>query len=548
MDEYMYFVCFLLVLGVRVNAEIERPRGVSISMASKYEPNDKQTFQCLDGSAQIPYEHLNDDYCDCADGSDEPGTSACTNGRFHCTNAGYTPKNIQSSRVNDGVCDCCDGSDEYEGKIECVNNCKELGKKLREEQDEKRRLHEEGFKKREGFIAEASTLMEGKKLKIKELETEKAEIQEKLKELEARKTEAEGPEKEAKDKHEQAWKEQKDAREKERQAGKAREAFDDLDLNKDGFVDVFEIIPHLEFDIDSNGIVSEEEAKEHLEDHEKVDYEEFSSKIWGNIHSIYKKLVPDEPQQVTPPPVEPQGDTGVPVPTEEPQATPHLTPLPDEGDDFDDEDDEDDDDDEKSLLETTTSSYSEELPSGEDLFPPEVKEESAEEDKMPEYDEETKALIAAADEARKNYEEADKRSRDIDGEITTLTSYLNTDYGKDQAYAVLRDNCYEYTDREYTYKLCPFSTASQRPKSGGHETNLGRWGRWENDKTQVYDHGQNCWNGPDRSVKIHITCGPDHQLTNAYEPSRCEYAFDFITPCACDQHSQPQVKNLHEEL
>nr|XP_022319009.1 glucosidase 2 subunit beta-like isoform X3 [Crassostrea virginica] len=494
MGEYMYFVCFLLVFGVRVNAEIERPRGVSISMASKYEPNNKQTFQCLDGSAQIPYEHLNDDYCDCADGSDEPGTSACTNGRFHCTNAGYTPKNIQSSRVNDGVCDCCDGSDEYEGKIECVNNCKELGKKLREEQDEKRRLHEEGFKKREGFIAEASTLMEGKKLKIKELETEKAEIQEKLKELEARKTEAEGPEKEAKDKHEQAWKEQKDAREKERQAGKAREAFDDLDLNKDGFVDVFEIIPHLEFDIDSNGIVSEEEAKEHLEDHEKVDYEEFSSKIWGNIHSIYKKLVPDEPQQVTPPPVEPQGDTGVPVPTEEPQ------------------------------------------------------EESAEEDKMPEYDEETKALIAAADEARKNYEEADKRSRDIDGEITTLTSYLNTDYGKDQAYAVLRDNCYEYTDREYTYKLCPFSTASQRPKSGGHETNLGRWGRWENDKTQVYDHGQNCWNGPDRSVKIHITCGPDHQLTNAYEPSRCEYAFDFITPCACDQHSQPQVKEIRDEL
>lgn len=37
----------------------------------------------------------------------------------------------------------------------------------------------------------------------------------------------------------------------------------------------------------------------------------------------------------------------------------------------------------------------------------------------------------------------------------------------------MRDNCYEYTDREYTYKLCPFATASQRPKAGGHETNLG---------------------------------------------------------------------------
>lgn len=41
---------------------------------------------------------------------------------------------------------------------------RELGKKMREEQDEKRRLQEEGFKKREGFIAEANNMMEGKKV------------------------------------------------------------------------------------------------------------------------------------------------------------------------------------------------------------------------------------------------------------------------------------------------------------------------------------------------------------------------------------------------
>lgn len=45
------------------------------SVASKYEPNDQKIFRCLDGSGTIPYEHLNDDYCDCADGSDEPGMS-----------------------------------------------------------------------------------------------------------------------------------------------------------------------------------------------------------------------------------------------------------------------------------------------------------------------------------------------------------------------------------------------------------------------------------------------------------------------------------------
>ncbi|XP_038709443.1 glucosidase 2 subunit beta-like isoform X1 [Tripterygium wilfordii] len=80
-------------------------------------------IKCKDGSKSFARDRLNDNFCDCADGTDEPGTSACPAGKFYCRNVGSTPQFIFSSRVNDLICDCCDGSDEYDGHINCPNTC-----------------------------------------------------------------------------------------------------------------------------------------------------------------------------------------------------------------------------------------------------------------------------------------------------------------------------------------------------------------------------------------------------------------------------------------
>ena len=38
--------------------------------------DSSKDFTCFDGSLTVPFNSVNDDYCDCADGSDEPGMVA----------------------------------------------------------------------------------------------------------------------------------------------------------------------------------------------------------------------------------------------------------------------------------------------------------------------------------------------------------------------------------------------------------------------------------------------------------------------------------------
>lgn len=170
-------------------------------------------------SVTVPVANVNDDYCDCPDGSDEPGTSACSYisplspprppfaksstlnetlalPGFYCKNKGHIPSYIPFTNVNDGVCDyelCCDGSDEYEniGGVKCEDRCGKIGKEWRKQDEIRQKSLNSARQRRKELIADAARLrkevddriatlrtqIEGQTLKVEGLEKSLAEIE-----------------------------------------------------------------------------------------------------------------------------------------------------------------------------------------------------------------------------------------------------------------------------------------------------------------------------------------------------------------------------------
>ncbi|KAG0298332.1 hypothetical protein BGZ98_000232 [Dissophora globulifera] len=158
MKTWGFTISVVLAIGltlVQANApDSEGPRGVSPSRANLYTADTSGNWRCLDGSKTISFKAINDDFCDCPDGSDEPGTPACGNTFFYCANVGHTPAYLKTSRLNDGVCDpeCCDGTDEFDGMTHCANICEQVGAKARKERERIRKVVKEGSRIRKNYI------------------------------------------------------------------------------------------------------------------------------------------------------------------------------------------------------------------------------------------------------------------------------------------------------------------------------------------------------------------------------------------------------------
>ncbi|CAG9853820.1 unnamed protein product [Phyllotreta striolata] len=521
------FIIFIFFCEI-LTSEVPRPRGVSLSRAALYPPD--KDFTCFDGSKTIPFNRVNDDYCDCLDASDEPGTAACAHGIFHCTNAGHKPLNLPSNRVNDGICDCCDGTDEYASETSCHNNCIELGRSAREAAQRRAELIKAGKQLRAELSQKGILLKQEKQVKLTELQKNKEEAEKLKAEKEALKNEIEELEASALEYYTKLENEAKQKREEEEAAAnkaEAIEAFNRYDSNQDGWLDVSEMKTRSTFDRDRNGEVSDEEAKFFLNLQESVQVETFINDCW----KLVKPFVSMEASNLKMPEEKEKGDVEEATEAEDMQESEDVEEQNQEDEEHEDYEDE------------------EESANQEQVEEPEAVQEPS----KIEYDPETQQLVDKANQARRDFQDVERQVRDIESEINDIQSYLTKDFGYEEEFAPLEGQCFEYDDHEYTYRLCPFDRATQQPKSGAAETRLGSWGQWsgpESNKYEqmTYDKGQSCWNGPTRSTIVRISCSSENKILSVSEPNKCEYLFDFVTPSACYEAPADATEDLHDEL
>ncbi|XP_058800892.1 glucosidase 2 subunit beta [Phymastichus coffea] len=522
----VFFETLARHVALASDGKLLRVRGIPVAKSSLYSPD--RDFECLDGSLLIPFKRVNDDYCDCADGSDEPGTAACTNGSFYCGNLGYQATYIPSSWVNDGICDCCDASDEYSSDVQCIDNCHELGQEAWLEAQRAAELAKEGNKIRLEYIQKGKQLKTENQAKLAEYRTSYEEAELTKKEKEIVKTRAEEREAAALEKYKPPpspeHEEEKDISDNE-----VKEYFLMLDSDSSGTVTIAELQTRVTFDKDRNGEVSREEALFFLNNQEELTMQEFIDSAWTNIKpflmlekGIFQVAEKKNAQE-----------------SEHDQSDNESHDASDEH--HEDDDHEDEEHEEEGHDGEVEETNDEKQPEPEPEMEPAVQ-----------YDEETQALIDEAKEAREKFQEAERHVHDLLNEMRKLEERVERDYGPDEVFASLDGQCFDYTDLEYVYTLCLYGRASQRSKSGGNEVNLGQWNEWIGDGVNKYakakyDRGLTCWNGPSRNTIVSLKCGIENKLTAVAEPNRCEYTMDFETPALCNPNVE-QNTDIHDEL
>lgn len=124
-------------------------------------------------------------------------------------------------------------------------------------------------------------------------------------------------------------------------------------------------------------------------------------------------------------------------------------------------------------------------------------------------------------------------------------------YGPRNEFFKMKGQCYKKTINKYTYEACPFGNAKQDSTSLGREfkivneanediqslgwdVHVDEQNKMSNGDVYFYwTGGSQCWNGPQRSLKLKLVCHDSVELLQLIEPSMCVYVGELGTPAVC---------------
>lgn len=558
-----------------------RTRGIAPHLLEKY---SQSTFQC-DGKI-LSADSINDDYCDCADGTDEPGTNACSTGTFYCVNKGYRIIKMPTSRVDDGVCDCCDGSDENRGH-KCLDICSSVASSERVMLEQLTNNYKQGSEIRRGLIDKVTKEAEEQISALATIQDSVVQHQIRLGELRAQKSE-EDAQIEA------------DAKKREEVAVVVAKKLLKLDTVRDDHLAGYVLGLFKSLSIDSSHLVEAlvksfrgEEQTTHKHELEADNNDDHYGQDLFAVDEVGEIIHEDEEDAVAAAREEPvvhvtAHPPACPLMTSDPSGANHpllaslclaigldgSVQVGDASSLFPEI---------RSLIYFTvkqrgaydeaqllagyyslhqsfegfedfyvTNQFADVIPdpssaaaASTGLCPPAFQQGGVELcsvsrslsnvfDNMKNSKQGVaRPASAALDEAVRVEEDLERQLRETEKVKRDLEAHSDH-----LAYLAIRDECMEVVDAKFTYKVCVMGSVTQTEDGSHSSVTLGDFESVEEDDqgngaTLKFRHGQHCHAFGARSADVKVTCGSANKLISASEPSTCFYSFQMESPAAC---------------
>lgn len=482
----------ILAAASSVAAEI---RGVSPVDQALYTPvlNDagEKTWSCLsDPSIVLSYDQINDDYCDCPDGLDEPGTSACSTNLqpFYCKNKGHVPGYLEHLKVNDGVCDydaCCDGLDEYaSGK--CPDKCAKVNKQFQKYRKKLRLTLQHAEMVKSVFVEQAQDIRNGLQSKVVEMgyilgakRLELETLRSLLIEAEAQQS---APEQQVFQVVSPAVRKLEDAVVAAENAYAAQEKQTaELEALLASLAENYN--PNFNDPAVKLAVSRYQEYASNKKEVSREAVQPYLDRLLGHLkkieHTVSPEIVAPEPEK----------------PTFEDMVIHYATRF-------------------SIWAVDMLGKHNINLPMTIHSMP--------------------RRVPVTVDEITSDIVKVEGDIVSLERDIEAYSANLAKDYGPDDILRALALSWASKKLGEYKYQIELLRAIHQ------DDTLIGEYSHYEDGKL-VYTNGSRCWNGPLRKGVIHLVCAQSTEVLSVSEPEKCEYHFQMTSPIACKPMSEEEI-------